>query len=393
MKSFDIKTKIYFGDQALDRLAEIPYQKVLVVTDPFIAHGELIDLVTEPLKKGNKQFEIFKDVVPDPPIEKISEGVKKMLDYRPDAIVAVGGGSAIDSSKSIREFALRVDHYAEVGLIAIPTTSGTGSEVTSFAVVTDPAEKVKYPLVSYSMMPDEAILDAELVKSVPPSVTADTGMDVFTHALEACVSINRSDFSNALAEKAIEICGVFLLRAFLDGSDMHARQKMHSASCLAGLAFNTASLGLNHGMAHTASLGLNHGMAHQLGATFHIPHGRANAMLLPHIIEFNSDINKHSKSRKEYLPAVKRYSTVAQILGLSSYNKIMTVRSLVNWVQFMLKEMDIPLSISQMGTISEEEYFGAIDRMADAALADACTATNPRVPSKDDVIRIYKNLW
>ena len=381
MKSFDIKTKIYFGDQALDRLAEIPYQKVLVVTDPFIAQGDLIDLVTEPLKRGNKQFEVFKDVVPDPPIEKISEGVKKMLEYRPDAIVAVGGGSAIDSSKSIREFALRVDHYAEVGLIAIPTTSGTGSEVTSFAVVTDPAAKVKYPLVSYSMMPDEAILDAELVKSVPPAVTADTGMDVFTHALEACVSINRSDFSNALAEKAIEICGVFLLRAFLDGSDMHARQKMHSASCLAGLAFNTASLGLNHGMAH------------QLGATFHIPHGRVNAMLLPHIIEFNSDINKHSKSRKEYLPAVKRYATVAQILGLSSYNKIMTVRSLVNWVQFMLKEMDIPLSISQIGTISEEEYFGAIDRMADAALADACTATNPRVPTKDDVIRIYKALW
>lgn len=381
MKSFDIKTKIYFGDQALDRLAEIPYQKVLVVTDPFIAQGDLIDLVTEPLKRGNKQFEVFKDVVPDPPIEKISEGVKKMLEYRPDAIVAVGGGSAIDSSKSIREFALRVDHYAEVGLIAIPTTSGTGSEVTSFAVVTDPAEKVKYPLVSYSMMPDEAILDAELVKSVPPSVTADTGMDVFTHALEACVSINRSDFSNALAEKAIEICGVFLLRAYLDGNDTHARQKMHSASCLAGLAFNTASLGLNHGMAH------------QLGATFHIPHGRANAMLLPHIIEFNSDINKHSKSRKEYLPAVKRYATVAQILGLSSYNKIMTVRSLVNWVQFMLKEMDIPLSISQIGTISEEEYFGAIDRMADAALEDACTATNPRVPTKDDVIRIYKNLW
>ena len=381
MKSFDIKTRIYFGDQALERLAEIPYQKVLVVTDPFIAQGEMIELVTEPLRKGNKEFEIFKDVVPDPPIEKISEGVKKMLEYRPDAIVAVGGGSAIDSSKSIREFALRVDHYAEVGLIAIPTTSGTGSEVTSFAVVTDPAAKVKYPLVSYSMMPDEAILDAELVKSVPPAVTADTGMDVFTHALEACVSINRSDFSNALAEKAIEICGVFLLRAFLDGSDMHARQKMHSASCLAGLAFNTASLGLNHGMAH------------QLGATFHIPHGRANAMLLPHIIEFNSDINKHSKSRKEYLPAVKRYATVAQILGLSSYNKIMTVRSLVNWVQFMLKEMDIPLSISQIGTISEEEYFGAIDRMADAALEDACTATNPRVPTKDDVIRIYKALW
>lgn len=381
MKSFDIKTKIYFGDQALDRLTEIPYNKVLVITDPFMAQSNRIDLITDPLKKGNIQFEIFKDVVPDPPIEKISEGVKKMLEYRPEAIIAVGGGSAIDSSKSIREFALRVDHYSEVGLIAIPTTSGTGSEVTSFAVVTDPKEKVKYPLVSRSMTPDEAILDAELVKSVPPSITADTGMDVFTHALEACVSTNRNDFSTALAEKAIEICGVFLLRAYLDGNDTHARQKMHSASCLAGLAFNSASLGVNHSLAH------------QLGATFHIPHGRANAMLLPYIIEYNSDINKHSKSRSEYLPAVKRYATVAQLLGLSSYNKIMTVRSLVNWVQFMLKEMDIPLSISQIGKISEEEYFAAIERMADAAMADACTATNPRVPRKADIVQIYKNLW
>ena len=381
MRSFEIKTKVFFGDQALDRLAEIPYNKVLIITDPFMAQSSMFNLVTDPLKRANKEFEIFKDVVPDPPIGKISEGVKKMLEYKPDVLVAVGGGSAIDSSKSIREFALRVEPYAEVGLIAIPTTSGTGSEVTSFAVVSDPKEKMKYPLVSEHLTPDEAILDAELVKSVPPAITADTGMDVFTHALEACVSTNRSDFTNALAEKAIEICGVFLLRAYLDGNDTHARQKMHSASCLAGLAFNTASLGLNHGMAH------------QLGATFHIPHGRANAMLLPHIIEFNSDINKHSKSQKEYLPAVKRYATVAQILGLSSYNKIMTVRSLVNWVQFMLKEMDIPLSISQMGTISKEEYFNAIDRMADAALADACTATNPRVPSKEDVVKMYQKLW
>ena len=381
MRSFEIKTKVFFGDQALDRLAEIPYNKVLIITDPFMAQSSMFNLVTDPLKRANKEFEIFKDVVPDPPIEKISEGVKKMLEYKPDVLVAVGGGSAIDSSKSIREFASRVEPYAEVGLIAIPTTSGTGSEVTSFAVVSDPKEKMKYPLVSEHLTPDEAILDAELVKSVPPAITADTGMDVFTHALEACVSTNRSDFTNALAEKAIEICGVFLLRAYLDGNDTHARQKMHSASCLAGLAFNTASLGLNHGMAH------------QLGATFHIPHGRANAMLLPHIIEFNSDINKHSKSQKEYLPAVKRYATVAQILGLSSYNKIMTVRSLVNWVQFMLKEMDIPLSISQMGTISKEEYFNAIDRMADAALADACTATNPRVPTKEDVVKMYQKLW
>lgn len=381
MKSFEIKTRIFFGEQALDHLKELPYRKILIITDPFVVQSRMIDLITAPLIEAKIDYDIFKDVVPDPPIEKISEGVRKLLEYRPEAIVAVGGGSAIDSSKSIREFALKVDNYGEVGLIAIPTTSGTGSEVTSFAVVSDREAERKYPLVSESLTPEETILDAELVKSVPPAITADTGMDVLTHAIEACVSTNRNDFSTALAEKSIEICGVFLLRAYLDGNDTHARQKMHVASCLAGLAFNSASLGLNHGMAH------------QLGAMFHIPHGRANAMLLPHIIEFNSDINKHSKSRKEYLPAVKRYSTIAQILGLSSYNKIMTVRSLVNWVQFMLKEMDIPLSISQMGTISEEEYFNAIDSMADAALEDGCTATNPRVPKKEEVIEIYKKLW
>ena len=381
MKSFEIKTKIFFGDQALDRLKQLPYEKVLIITDPFVVQSKMIELITTPLKEAGIHYDIFKEVVPDPPIEKISEGVKAMLAYKPEAIVAVGGCSAIDSSKSIREFALKVDHYSDVDLIAIPTTSGTGSEVTSFAVVSDRQAERKYPLVSRSLTPEETILDAELVMSVPPAITADTGMDVLTHAIEACVSTNRNEFATALAEKSIEICGVFLLRAYLDGHDVHARQKMHVASCLAGLAFNSASLGLNHGMAH------------QLGAMFHIPHGRANAMLLPHIIEFNSDINKHSKSRKEYLPAVKKYATVAQILGLSSYNKIMTVRSLVNWVQFMMKEMDIPLSVSQMGTISEEEYFSKVDAMADAALADGCTETNPRVPTKADVVQIYRDLW
>ena len=381
MKSFGIKTKIYFGEQSLGRLKELPYKKVLIITDPFVVQSKMINMITEPLVEGQIDYDIFMDVVPDPPIEKISEGVRKLLEYRPEAIVAVGGGSAIDSSKAIREFAKKIDHYGEVAMIAIPTTSGTGSEVTSFAVVSDRAAQRKYPLVSPELTPEETILDAELVKSVPPAITADTGMDVLTHAIESCVSTERNEFATALAEKAIEICGVFLLRAYLDGNDTHARQKMHVASCLAGLAFNSTSLGLNHGMAH------------QLGAMFHIPHGRANAMLLPHIIEFNSDINKHSKSRKEYLPAVKKYSTIAQILGLSSYNKIMTVRSLVNWVQFMLKEMDIPLSISQMNTITEEEYMSKIEEMADAALADGCTATNPRTPTTADVIRIYKELW
>ena len=381
MKSFGIHTQIYFGEGALKRLEEIPYKRVLIITDPFVVSSGMVKLITHPLENARIDYEIFKDVVPDPPVEKIATGVKAMLEYKPDCIVAVGGGSAIDSSKSIRDFALKTEPYGRCALIAIPTTSGTGSEVTSFAVISDPQAKMKYPLVSPDLTPDEAILDAELVRSVPPQITADTGMDVFTHALEAYVSLNNNEFSAALAEKAIEIIGVFLLRAYLDGNDMHARQKMHAASCLAGLAFNSASLGLNHGMAH------------QLGSNFHIPHGRANAMLLPHIIEYNANINKHSRSQKEYLPAVKKYSTVANNLGLSSYNKIMSVRSLVNWTQFMLKEMDIPLSISQMGNITEEEYMAAIPAMADAAIADACTATNPRPVTRADVMQIYRDLW
>ena len=279
------------------RLKEIPYRKVLVITDPFVVQSGMVNLITEPLRAGGIQYEIFDDVVPDAPIDKISNGVKKFLEYQ------------------------------------------------------------------------------------PPAITADTGMDVFTHALESYVSTEHNEFSSALSEKAIEICGVFLLRAYLDGNDMHARQKMHVASCLAGLAFNSASLGIIHSMAH------------QLGALFHIPHGRANAMLLPHIVEFNANINKHSRSQKEYLPAVKRYANIAHILGLSNYNEVMSVRSLVNWIQFMQKEMNIPLTIQEIGTITPDAYFAAVDKMAEAALADACTPTNPRVPTKEDIIRIYTKLW
>ncbi len=200
MKSFDIKTKIYFGDNALDRLADLPYKKALIITDPFVVKSGMLQMITYRLNDGYTEFDVFSDVVPDPPIEKISLGVKAMLDYDPDVVIAIGGGSAIDSAKSIREFATRASQK-EVALIAIPTTSGTGSEVTSFAVVSDPANDIKYPLVSDSMLPTEAILDADLVKSVPANVTADTGMDVLTHAIEAYVSINNNEFSAALAEK------------------------------------------------------------------------------------------------------------------------------------------------------------------------------------------------
>ena len=379
MKSFDIRTKIYFGDKALDRLLEINYKRVMVITDPFIEKSGLLTEVTGRLQQAFIDFSVFSDVVPDPPLDKISAGVKALLDFDPDCVVAIGGGSAIDSAKSIREFASRAT-TKDIALIAIPTTSGTGSEVTSFAVITDNEKNIKYPLVSESMLPTEAILDATLVKSVPASVTADTGMDVLTHAIEAYVSKNNNEFSAALAEKAIEICGTFLLRSYLDNTDSHARKKMHVASCLAGLAFNSASLGLNHGIAHA------------IGARFHIPHGRANAIVLPHIIEFNSGINKHSKSRSDYPKCVEKYCNVAKLLGVNNFNEITTIHALTGWVNFMNKEMNIPLSISQCG-IDKNEYMNAVEQMAEKALADACTATNPRVPSKSDVCLILEHLY
>lgn len=380
MNSFDIKTKIYFGDNALDRLEQLPYSRVLVITDPFIEKSGMLQSVTYRLKNRGIDFDVFTDVVPDPPIEKIIKGVEKVSSYNPDCIIAIGGGSALDEAKAIREFATRIVSTKDIALIAIPTTSGTGSEVTSFAVVTDPERGVKYPLVSESMLPTEAILDAELVKSVPATVTADTGMDVLTHALEAYVSTNNNEFSNALAEKSIEICGTFLLRSYLDNNDTHARKKMHVASCLAGLAFNSASLGLNHGIAHA------------IGATFHIPHGRANAMVLPHIIEYNSEINKNSKSRPSYPACVRKYVNAAKLLGVSNFNEITTVRALVSYIQFLMKEMNMPLSISQCG-IEREEYLRAIDKMAESAINDACTPTNPRVPTKAEVVAILEKMY
>ncbi len=378
MNSFDIRTKIYFGDNALERLEKLPYKRVLVVTDPFIEKSGMLQNITYRLTDANVEFDVFTDVVPDPPIEKITKGVEKVVSYAPECIIAIGGGSALDEAKAIREFARKL--VGDMALIAIPTTSGTGSEVTSFAVVTDTDKGVKYPLVADSLLPTEAILDAELVKSVPATVTADTGMDVLTHALEAFVSTQNNEFSNALAEKAIEICGTFLLRSYLDNNDAHARKKMHVASCLAGLAFNSAYLGLNHGIAHA------------IGAKFHIPHGRANAMVLPHIIEYNSDINKHSKSKPTYAPCVRKYITAAKLLGVNNFNEITTVRALVSYIQFLMKEMNMPLSISQCG-IDKTEYFNAIDQMAEKALADACTKTNPRTPTKMEVMSILEHMY
>ena len=381
MKEFEVKTKIYFGENALARLGDLKTDRVFLVADPFTVSSGLIDYVLEPLKKNGISYSIFSKVVADPPLDVVIAGVKEALACKGKYIVAVGGGSAMDTSKAIRKFAGRIDDSYRPELICIPTTSGTGSEVTSFAVISDTANNTKIPLIADDMTPEEAILDEVLVKSVPKSITADTGMDVITHAMEAYVSLNNNEFSGALAEKAVEICGQFLLRSYNDNNDAHARRKVHIASCLAGLAFNSSSLGLNHGMAH------------QLGAMFHIPHGTANAILLPHIIEYNSEIGTFSRSKATYAPCVRKYCNLARILGVSNLNEVTTIRALVSYIQFLLHEMSIPLHVSELNVVGEGDYMAAIGEMADHALEDRCTATNPRRPTRQEVIDIYKEIW
>ncbi len=381
MKKFEVVTDIYFGENALDRLKKLEYKNVFIISDPFVVQSGLIKHVTRPLDQAEIKYQLYTDVVADPTVEKVISGITAVLKAEPECLIAVGGGSAMDLAKSIRKIAGQIDANFSPCLIAIPTTSGTGSEVTSFSVITDTQNHRKIPLASRDMTPDEAILDEVLVKSVPAGVTADTGMDVLTHAIEAYVSTNNNEFSGALAEKAVEICGQFLYRSYSDNNDSHARRKMHIAACLAGLAFNSASLGLNHGMAH------------QLGAVFHIPHGRANAILLPTVIEYNSNINSLSHSKETYDKCVRKYCNIARMLGLHSINEIMTLHSLCNYVRLMAEEMCIPMHLSQLLDISKEEYESYLPQMAEGAINDGCTATNPRIPTKDEVIELYKKIW
>ena len=381
MKEFHIGTQIYFGESALDRLSQLNFARVIIMSDPFVVSSGLAKHVTDRLDKAGIAYDLFTDIVPDPPVEKVIAGVAAVLGQHYPCIIAVGGGSAIDTAKAVRKFAGQIEAGYTPRLIAIPTTSGTGSEVTSFSVISNPAEGKKYPLCADDMLPEEAILDEVLVKSVPAAITADTGMDVMTHAIEAYVSTNNNEFSGALAEKSVEIIGQFLIRSYSNNEDAHARRKMHIAACLAGIAFNSASLGLVHGMAH------------QLGAHLHIPHGRSCALLLPALIEYNSGITIDSRSQAEYPSCVRKYCNMARILGVSNFNEVTTVRALISYIHFLTQEMGMPARVREAVKITEEEYLSHVEAMAEAAMIDGCTATNPRVPTKAEIIEIYKSIW
>lgn len=409
MQWFKIPEKIYFKPGSIQYLSKMnDISRAFIVTDEVMVKLGYVNKVLYYLRKRTGRnyvhSEIFDKVQPDPTVQTVLEGVDVINTFKPDVIIALGGGSVIDAAKAIwlfyehpntdfddlrmkfMDIRKKVFKYPPLGnkakLVAIPTTSGTGSEVTSFTVITDPEKEIKYPLADYELTPDVAIIDPDFVQSVPPQVTADTGLDVLTHAIEAYVSVMASDYTDALALKAIQLVFQYLPRVYENGADQIAREKMHNASCIAGMAFTNAFLGINHSLAH------------KLGGEFHIPHGRANAVLLPHVIRYNS--LKPSKFNAfpnyEHYIAHEKYAEIAKYLGLPAANIEEGINSLISAITDLLKKLKMPLSIKDCG-ISEEQFMNAIDELSDRAFEDQCTTSNPRMPLVSELKEIYQKAY
>ncbi|MHC6178467.1 1-propanol dehydrogenase PduQ [Clostridium sp. JNZ X4-2] len=381
MSDFKVQTQVYFGNSPLQRLSKFKNERVFIVTDPFMVKSGAINMITDELIKAGAEYLVFSDITPDPSTEVVVRGSEAMIKFNSNIIIALGGGSAIDSAKAIKYFSLKVkktNNKEKIKFVAIPTTSGTGSEVTDFSVITNTKNNIKSTLVAEELLPDEAILDADLVKTVPDFVTADTGMDVLTHAIESYVSTKANDFTDALSEKAVKLVFENILKVYKNGNDLEARKKMHNASCMAGMAFNNASLGLNHGMAHT------------IGARYHISHGRSNAIILSHVIEYNADIMDFNSS--QYTKTAQRYAYLANIIGMPSTSIRQAVRNLMDAVKDLLKNMNIPDSLREFG-VPKEEFYNSLEEMAQIAIEDRSTSTNPKNPKIEDVKKLFKDIY
>ena len=373
MDKFDLHTKIFIGSASFDKMLE-QRRRVFIVTDKFMHESGRVSYLTDKIKAEGAKWEIFSDVTPDPDIETVTAGVAKILEFQPDTVIALGGGSPIDAAKAIVYFAAKQIDLRDCPFVAVPTTSGTGSEVSKFAVITDRARGIKYPLIDDTLLPDYAVLDAELTCSVPPTVTADTGLDVLTHAIEAFVCTEANAFTDALAEKSVKLVDHYLLLAYKEPDNREARQGMHNASCLAGATFSNAGNGLCHSMAHA------------MGAQFHIPHGRANAILLPVVMSFNAGCET------TLTPVATRYAELASLIGMGATSMRQSALNLIHMVRRLQQRMGVPQCIKDAG-VSAEDFEAALDAMADAALADRCTATNPKPCTKEDIIELYRQAY
>ena len=407
MQWFKVPEKIYFEAGSIAYLEKMPnIERAFIVTDPGMVQFGYVDKILYHLRKRENHIhcEIFSEVEPDPSFDTVNKGLAAMNIFKPDVIIALGGGSAIDAAKGMwlfyenpdadpeglklkfMDIRKRTYKFPKMGskakMVAIPTTSGTGSEVTSFAVITDKVKNKKYPLADYELTPDVAIIDPDLVMSLPKSITADTVMDVLTHALEAYVSVMASDYTNALSEKAVGLVFEYLKKAYDNGDDKLAREKMHNASTIAGMAFTNAFLGVCHSMAH------------KIGAEFHLPHGRINAILLPYVVRYNS--TKPTKfvswPKYEYFVADQKYANIAKRVGLKADTVEEGVNSLIEAIKKLNEELNIPKSFQEAG-IDETEFLAKVDSLADRAFEDQCTTANPRVPLVSEIKQILLDSY
>lgn len=356
MQKFHCSTLLYSGDGSIRALGEMKIKKLLLVCDPFFADNGVAQTVIH--AANSPENRIFSQIVPDPSVTLAAKGAAEVNAFLPDTVIALGGGSTMDTAKAMVYFS-----NIHPKFIAIPTTSGSGSEVTDFAILTH--EGVKHPLVDQQLRPDIAILDSQLLNSLPASLIADGGFDLISHALEAYVSSNHSPFSDLMASKAFETASEQLQASF-DG-DTSVRGNIHTAATMAGIAFSQAGLGICHAIAHS------------LGGEFHTPHGRLNAILLPAVIDTNASA------------CGQRYAEIARSVNLSCGSDHMALRSLKNALIRLRRNLKLPETLYQAG-ISPTDLQSKMDLLVDAALSDPCCSTNPVAPDKNMIRRIINEV-
>lgn len=407
MQWFKVPSKIYFekgATQYLEKMRDI--SRVMIVTDETMVKLGYVEKVEYYLRKRKTpvSIEVFSDVEPDPSVDTVTRGTEAMRSFQPDCIIAFGGGSPMDAAKAMwlfyeypdtdfdslkqkfMDIRKRVYKYPRLGqkaqFVAIPTTSGTGSEVTSFAVITDKNKgNTKYPLADYELTPDIAIIDPDYVLSLPSTAVADTGMDVLTHAIEAYVSVMANDYTDGLAMKAIQLVFEHLENSFRTGDPL-AREKMHNASTIAGMAFANAFLGINHSLAH------------KWGGEFHTAHGRTNAILMPHVIRYNAQKPTKFASFPKYdhFIADQRYAEIARVLGLPAKTTEEGVNSLIEAIRKLNQSLGIPEKFQDLG-IDPAEFEAKVEYLADRAFEDQCTTANPRLPLVVELEDIYRKAY
>ena len=403
---FRVPEKTYFKygclPVALEELHDMGKKKVFIVTDRVLFDLGYTNRVTEILEKHGIQFKIFSDVEPDPTLKCAKAGAQEMLSFNPDVILSLGGGSAMDAAKimwvmyehpevafedlamTFMDIRKRIYKFPTMGqkamMVSVATSAGTGSEVTPFAVITDEKTGVKYPLADYELTPDMAIVDAELMMTSPKGLTACAGIDVLVHSIEAYVSIMASEYTNGLALEAIRLVFKYLPLAYNEGTtNVKAREKMAHASCMAGMAFSNAFLGINHSLAH------------KLGAFHHLPHGMANALVMDEVIRFNATdapTKQAAFAQYKYPNAAWRYGRIADYLGLGGNTDEEKVELLIKAIDELKDKVGMPKNIKDAG-VSEESFYATLDEMVEQAFDDQCTGANPRYPLMSELKEIY----